>query len=44
MCFAIEIFEKDIWVNGEKVKAIRGEYSPGEVVKKDNIIYLVVEV
>jgi hypothetical protein len=44
MCFAIEIIKDNIWVNGEKAKAIRGEYSPGEIVEKDNIIYLVVEV
>lgn len=44
MCFAIEIFKDGVWVNGEKIKAIPGEHNPGEIVKKDNIIYLVVEV
>lgn len=44
MCFAIEIFKNGVWINGEKIKAIRGEYSPGEIAEKDNIIYLVVEV
>lgn len=44
MCFAIETIKDNVWVNGEKVKAIRGEYKPGEIVEKDTIIYLVVEV
>lgn len=44
MCFAIEIIKNGVWVNGEKVKAIRGEYSPGEIVEKDNATYLIVEV
>ena len=44
MCFAIEIFKDGVWVNGEKIKAIPGEYKPGDIVEKDNATYLIVEV
>ena len=42
MCFAVKIFDHGIWVNGDSVRAIRGEYRTGDKVTLNNCVWLVV--